>query len=56
MKPKLPKGHKSWFRYTTAAATDVAKTFKRLRDAQRKAEKDTARTIVPMKGHSHDKR
>lgn len=58
--PKLPKGHQSCyshaFKYTPAAATDVRKTFRRVREAMRKAEEEKPRTVVPMKGHSSDKR
>lgn len=60
MKP-LPKGHRSClspgFKYTPAAATDIARTFARLRRAAKEAEardqaivEEAARVVKPLRG------
>lgn len=50
---KLPKGHRSLldpaFRYTNSGATDVARTFARVRREMRQAEQEAKVKVCPIR-------
>jgi hypothetical protein len=55
-RPQLPKGHTSIlspaFRYVPAASTDLAKTFARLREQQRRASARPVAGVAMLKQRS----